>query len=86
VGEWRYSSATLELSIKWRLVVSFIPLLFYPQGKSSRYLGNRRLCGPQSQSGCCGEEKNLDLVRDGILVVQLWHIAISTQVPKFLHI
>jgi hypothetical protein len=30
----------------------------YPQGKSAWYSSDRRLGGPQSQSGCFGEEKN----------------------------
>jgi len=30
----------------------------YPQGKSPWYPLDRRLGGPQSQSGCSGEEKN----------------------------
>jgi hypothetical protein len=32
--------------------------LLYPQGKSPWYPVDRRLDGPQSQSGCSGEEKN----------------------------
>jgi hypothetical protein len=33
-------------------------LAFLPQGKSPWYPLDRRLDGPQSQSGCGGEEKN----------------------------
>jgi hypothetical protein len=33
--------------------------LLYPQGKSARYPLDKRLSGPQSRSGHCGEEKNL---------------------------
>jgi len=29
-----------------------------PPGKEPRYLLDRRVCGPQSCSGCGGEEKN----------------------------
>jgi len=38
-------------------VVSFIPWPLYPQGRSSWYSLDRKLGGPQSQPGCCGEEK-----------------------------
>jgi hypothetical protein len=47
-----------DLSTRLRGVVSFTPQLFYPQGKSPWYPLDRRLGGPQSQSGCNGEEKN----------------------------
>jgi hypothetical protein len=39
-------------------VVSFTPRPLYSQGKIPRYPLDRRLSGPQSQSGCSGEEKN----------------------------
>jgi hypothetical protein len=42
-------------------MVSFTPLPLYLRGKSSRYSIDRRLDGPQSRSGRCGEEKNLAL-------------------------
>jgi hypothetical protein len=35
-----------------------MPWLLYPQGKSPWYPLDRRLGGPQSQSGHSGEEKN----------------------------
>jgi hypothetical protein len=35
-----------------------MPWQLYPQGKSPRYPLDRRLGGPQSCSGCSGEEKN----------------------------
>jgi hypothetical protein len=38
-------------------VVSFSPRPLYPQGKSPWYPLDRRLGGPQSQSGYGGEEK-----------------------------
>jgi hypothetical protein len=40
-------------------VVSLSPLPLYPREKSSRYPLHRRLGGPESRSGCYGEEKNL---------------------------
>jgi hypothetical protein len=55
------SSTILNLGTRWRRVISFTSLSLYPQGKSPRYPLDRRLCGPQSRSGCCGEEKNLAL-------------------------
>jgi hypothetical protein len=42
-------------------VVSFAPLLLYPQGESPRYPLDRRLGEPQIQSGHCGEEKHFAL-------------------------
>jgi hypothetical protein len=44
----------LDLGTSWRWVVSFTPLPLYP-----RYPLDRRLGGPQSQSGWRGEEKIL---------------------------
>jgi hypothetical protein len=41
-------------------VVSFTPLPLYPQGKGLRYPLDRRLGGPQNQSGRRGEEKMFD--------------------------
>jgi len=38
-------------------VVSFTPRPLYSQGKSSWYPLDRRLGGPQSQSGSSGKEK-----------------------------
>jgi hypothetical protein len=48
----------LDLSTRWRWVVSFTPLPLYPQGKSPWYPLDRRLSGPESRSGRGGEEKN----------------------------
>jgi hypothetical protein len=48
----------LDLSTRWRWVVSFTSQPLYPQGKSPWYPLDRRLGGPKSQSGCSGEEKN----------------------------
>jgi hypothetical protein len=39
-------------------VVSFTPQPLYPQGKNPWYPLDRRLGGPQSRSGCGGEEKD----------------------------
>jgi hypothetical protein len=61
MGEWRYSSTFLDLGTRWRWVVSFTSLPLYPRGYRPRYPLDRRLGGPQSQSGLCGEEKNLTL-------------------------
>jgi hypothetical protein len=38
-------------------MVSFMPQPLYPQGKSPQYPLDRRLGGPQSQSGHSGKEK-----------------------------
>jgi hypothetical protein len=56
-----YSSTFLHLATRWRWVVSFTPLKLYPRGTSPQYQLDRRLGGPQSRSGCCGEEKKLAL-------------------------
>jgi len=48
----------LNLNIRWKWVVSFTHWPLYPCGKSTQYPLNRRLDGPQSQSGCNAEEKN----------------------------
>jgi hypothetical protein len=42
----------------------------YPRGKSLRHPLDRRLGGPQSQSGRCGEEKNLVPARNGTPTVE----------------
>lgn len=34
-------------------------VVILPQRKDHQYPLNRRLGGPQTQSGCCGEEKNI---------------------------
>jgi hypothetical protein len=61
IGERRYSLTFLHLGTRWGWVVSFTPLPLYPRGKSPRYPLDRKLGGPQSRSGRCGEEKNLAL-------------------------
>jgi hypothetical protein len=38
MGEWRYSSAVLDLSTRWRWVVSFMPQPLYPQVKSPHWI------------------------------------------------
>jgi hypothetical protein len=43
--EWRYSSTILDLGIRWRWVVSFMPQPFSPWGKSPQYPFKRRLGG-----------------------------------------
>jgi hypothetical protein len=48
----------LDLSTRWRWVVSFTPRPLYPQGKSPWYPLVMQLSGPQSRSGHRGEEKN----------------------------
>jgi hypothetical protein len=48
----------IDLATRWRQVISVTSWPLYPQGKSPRYPLDRRLGGPQSRSGCGGEEKN----------------------------
>jgi hypothetical protein len=64
MGEWRYSSTILDL-------VRFAPQLLYPRGNRSQYPLDTRLGGPQNQSGCYGEEKNLTPARNQTLAIQL---------------
>jgi hypothetical protein len=59
IREWIYSSTIIELVTRWRWAVGFTPRQLFPREKSSRYALDRRLGGPQSPSGRCGEERNL---------------------------
>jgi hypothetical protein len=63
IGQRRHSSTILDLSNRWRWVVNFMPWPLYSHGNSPRYPLDRRLGGPQNQSKCYGEEKNLALAR-----------------------
>jgi hypothetical protein len=49
MGDWRTAPHILNLSIRLRWVVSFMPWPLYPWGKSPLYSLNRRLGGPQMQ-------------------------------------
>jgi hypothetical protein len=53
-----------DLGASWRLVVRFTPRPLYPKGKSPWYPLDWRLGGPQSRSGCSGEEKNSQPCQD----------------------
>jgi hypothetical protein len=61
IGEWICRSTVLELSTRWRWMVSFMPQSLYPLRKSPRYPFDRRLGRPQSRFGRCREEKILPL-------------------------
>jgi hypothetical protein len=60
-GEWGYSSTVFELSTWRRRMVSFTPLLLYPQRKSPPYTLHRSLGRPQCRTGRCGEKNLLTL-------------------------
>jgi hypothetical protein len=62
LGSGGMAPCSLDLGTGWSLVVSFMPWPIYLQGKSHRYQLDRRLSGPQSQSGHGGEEKNSHLL------------------------
>jgi hypothetical protein len=47
----------IDLGIRWKRSVSFTPWPLYLLGKSPSYQLDRRLGGPQSQSGSGGEKK-----------------------------
>jgi hypothetical protein len=53
-------SYILDLCTCSRWVVSFMPFLLYPRGKGPQYSLDRRLGGPQNQSGWYGEVNILD--------------------------
>jgi hypothetical protein len=57
-GSERISPRILDLGTRLRWVVRFTLRPLYPQVKSLWYPLDRRLNGPQSRSGRCGEEKN----------------------------
>jgi hypothetical protein len=58
-GSGRIVPCIINLIIGWRWVVSFMPQPLKSPGKSLQYPLNRRLGGPQTQSCCFGEDKNL---------------------------
>jgi hypothetical protein len=47
-----------------------MPLPLYPRRKSPWYPLDRRLGGPQSRSGCCGEDKNLELQGNDFYIIR----------------
>jgi hypothetical protein len=47
MGEWRYSSTILDLSIRWRSVVSFTLQSLYPRGKAPGTHWTRGWVGPR---------------------------------------
>jgi hypothetical protein len=51
LGSGCITSRILDLGTRRRLVISFTPRSFYPQGNSPWYPLDRRLDGPQSRSG-----------------------------------
>jgi len=56
-GSGGIAALILDLSTRWRCVVSFMPWPLYSKGKSLWYPLDRRLGGPQSQSGHGGKKK-----------------------------
>jgi hypothetical protein len=69
MGECRYSSTILTFDTRRGWVVSFMPQVLYTWGNHPQYPLDRRLSGPQSTSGCYGEEKNLVSVRKQIQAI-----------------
>lgn len=64
VGEWIYSSAILDLCIRWMWMVSFAYRRLYPLGKRRWYFLDRKICELQNQSGHWGIEKKFLLCQD----------------------
>jgi hypothetical protein len=86
-GQWRYSTAILNLGTRWRWMVSFTPWLLNPWRNCHWYPLDRRLGGPQNWSGCCREKKNLFTARNWTLAIQPiahcyadWAIMTPTQI------
>jgi len=68
-------------------VVSVTPRPPYPQGKRPLYPLDRRLGGPQSQSGCGGEEKNYwpaGAIYIGSIIGSLGGVYIRTKSKRFI--
>jgi hypothetical protein len=53
-------SRFIGLGTSWSSVASFTPLPLYPWRQSRLYPLDKRLSGPQSRSGLCGEVKTFD--------------------------
>jgi hypothetical protein len=58
-GEWNIDPRILNLSNKWRWLVSFMLRQLHPRGKRSWYPLDTLLGGPQGLSGGCEDDKNL---------------------------
>jgi hypothetical protein len=58
---WKYSSIILDFCTRLIWVVSFMPWPLFLRGNRPQYPLDRRLGGPQGQSGGSGEQKNLAL-------------------------
>jgi hypothetical protein len=59
MGKWRYSSTTLSHSNRCRSIDSFTLLPCLSWGKSSQYPQCKRLGGPHSWPGSCGEGEQI---------------------------
>jgi hypothetical protein len=57
-GRWSIAPCIPILGSTWRWMVSFTHQPNLPPGKCHGYPLDKRLCGPQSQSGWAGKEKN----------------------------
>jgi hypothetical protein len=81
MGEMRYSSTILDLSIK-----TFCGQL-HPWGRCPWCLLDRKLCGPYFQPGRNGEEKSFDHAINGMLIIQLIaHCYINSTIPTPVHL
>ena len=52
-------TCSYNLGTRWKWVVSLNPLPLCPCRKKLMCLSDRRLCGPQDWSDCCGERRNV---------------------------
>jgi hypothetical protein len=83
MGEWRYSSTSLNLGTRWSWVVSFTPRPLYSRWKSLRYPLDTKVNGPQRRSAYCGVENSL-LLLPGIKprTSSLYPVVIPTELSR----
>jgi hypothetical protein len=79
-----YSSIFLVIGTRWKWIVSFTPLLPYYRRKIRWYSLDKRLVGPQSRSGRCGEEKNLAFQRNETGPTNSQPVNIRTKLSRLL--
>jgi hypothetical protein len=81
MGEWRYSSIILDLSTRWRRVVSLTPLQLYPPGKEPPVPVDK-VC-PRAGLDAVEKRKMPYLCRDSKPAVQ--PVAIPTELTRLLY-
>jgi hypothetical protein len=83
MGQWKFSSTFPGLSPRWRWVVSFTLLPFFPQRKNPHHPLDRKLVGPKGRSGRCGEFScSCQESNPSFLVVQRVAVTIPTELSR----